>query len=177
MNADQWMACRVVVSKTKLLFNKQFIFCQKRVKARIHTFFIQFVKNWQNKDGVIIRRMLRIFFFKDRSKYFGFKCLWKYTCWNERFTKYAKGCFKTSTWLCRIFKGMLRGPRLLFWLGLFIDFSISDSWTGLMKNELTTLFLKYVLEGLFSFRYFRCNIFESTLTKKYWISQRWNSYL
>ena len=111
MNADQWMACRMVVSKTKSLFNKQFLFCQKRVKARIHTFFIQFVKNWQNKDGAIIRRMLRIFFFKDRSKSFGFKCLWKYTCWNERFIKYAKDCFKTSTWLCRIFKGMLRGSR------------------------------------------------------------------
>ena len=42
---DQYIACRVVVSKTKPLFKNQFIFCQKHVKARIHTFFIQFVKN------------------------------------------------------------------------------------------------------------------------------------
>ena len=34
-----------------------------------------------------------------------------------------------------------------------------------MKNEFTTLFLKYVLKGLFSFRYFRRNIFEPILTK------------
>ena len=72
-------------------------------------------------------------------------------CWNERLIKYVKGCFKTLTWFFRILIGMLHGPRLLFWLRLFINFSISVYWTKLMKNEFTNFFLKYVLKGLFHF--------------------------
>ena len=60
---------------------------------------------------------------------------------------------------------MLRGPKLLFWLGLFINFSISDSWRGLMKNGFTTLFLKYVLKGLFPYGILDVR-FEATSTKK-----------
>ena len=159
------IACRVVASKTKLLFKKQFIFCLKHVKGRIHTFFIQFAKNWQNREGTIIRRMLRIFFFKGRSNSCGFECSGNMPCWNERFIKYVKGCFKTSTWFYRILTWMLYGPRLLFWLRLFISFSISDSWTGLMKNKFTTLFLKYILKGLFPFGIIDARL-EPTLTKK-----------
>ena len=86
-------------------------------------------------------------------------------CCNERFTKYVKDCFKTSTWFSRILTGILHVPRLLFWLRLFINFSISDSWMRLIKNEFTTLFLKYVLKGLFPFGILKAR-FEPTLTKK-----------
>ena len=82
-------------------------------------------------------------------------------CWNERFIKYFQGCFKMSSWFCRVLTGMLHGPRLAFWSRLFINFSISDTWTGLMKNEFTTLSLRYVLKDLFPFG----------------ISQGWNFYL
>ena len=37
----------------------------------------------------------------------------------------------TSTWFCGILLGMLHGPRLLYLLRLFINFSMSDSWTEL----------------------------------------------
>ena len=53
----------------------------------------------------------------------------------------------------------------LFLLRLFINFSISDSWMGLMKNEFTSLFLKYVLKGVFPFGIVGTR-FEQTLTKK-----------
>ena len=61
---------------------------------------------------------------------------------------------------------MLHGARLLFLLRLFFNFSISDSWTGLIKNEFTTHFLKYVLKGLFPFGILDTR-FEQTLTKKW----------
>ena len=57
---------------------------------------------------------------------------------------------------------MLHVPRLLFLLKLFINFSISDSCMGLMKNEFITAFLKYALEGLFSFSILDAR-FEPTL--------------
>ena len=31
------------------------------------------------------------------------------SCWNERFIKYVKGCFRTSTWFSKILTGMLHG--------------------------------------------------------------------
>ena len=133
------MACRTVVSKTKLLFKKQFIVYQKRVKARIHTFFIQFARNWHNRDETIGRKKLRIFFFKDRSHSCSFQCIWKQAL--LKWKKYAKGCFKTSAWFFRTLTEILHGERLLFWLELFINFSISDSWTGLMKLILQESFL------------------------------------
>ena len=45
IQTDKCMAYRVLASKSKLLFKNQPIFCQKRVKSRAHTFFIQFAKN------------------------------------------------------------------------------------------------------------------------------------
>ena len=106
-----------------------------------------------------------IFFFKVRSNSCRFECLWKYTLLKWKIFQYVKGCFKTSTCFCRILTRMLQGPRLLFWLKLFISFSISDSRTGLMKNEFTIFFLKYVLKGLFPFGILAAR-FEPTLTKK-----------
>ena len=41
---DEWVACRVIASKTKLLFKKYFILYQKPVKPRMLLFFIQFLK-------------------------------------------------------------------------------------------------------------------------------------
>ena len=127
---------------------KQFIFCQKRVKPWIHTFFIQFAKNRQNIDVTIIRRKLKISSFKYRITLAVLSASGNMACWNERYI-HVKGCFRTSTWFCRILAGMLHG--LLFLLRLFINFSISDSWTGLLKNEFTTFFLTYVLKGYFPF--------------------------
>ena len=65
--------------------------------------------------------------------------------WNERLIKNVKIC--------------------IFWLRLVINFSASDSWTGLVKNDFTTIFHKYVLEGLFAFGILD-ERFEPTLTKK-----------
>ena len=62
-------------------------------------------------------------------------------CWNERLTKYVKGCFKTSKYFYRILTGMLHGPGLVLCLRLSINFLISDSWTGLMKMSLQYSFL------------------------------------
>ena len=59
---------------------------------------------------------------------------------------------------------MLHGPRTFFWLRLFINFSISDFQTGLIKNEFSTLFLKYVLKGIFPFGILDAR-FEPRLTK------------
>ena len=155
---DKCMTYKVFVSKTKLLFKKQFLFSQKRVKARI--------QNWWNRDRTIIRRKLRIFFFlKIGVTIAVLSASGNIPYWNERFIKYVKGCFKMSTWLFRILTGMLYGWRLLFWLRLFINFSISDSWTKLMKNESTILFPKYVLKDLYSFGILDAR-FEPVLRKK-----------
>ena len=54
----------------------------------------------------------------------------------------------------------------LFLLRLFINFSFSDSCTGLLKNEFATLFLKYVLKGLFPSGIVDVR-FEPTLTKNH----------
>ena len=44
------MACVIVISKTKMLFRKQFTIYQKRVKARITKLFIKFGRKWDNRD-------------------------------------------------------------------------------------------------------------------------------
>ena len=54
-----------------------------------------------------------------------------------------------------------------FILVKFVDFSISYSLIELMKNEFTTLFLKYVLQSLFPFGVLGSR-FEQTLTKRSW---------
>ena len=86
-------------------------------------------------------------------------------CWNKRFIKYVKDCSEASTRFCRILTEMLHAPRLLFWLRSFINFLISDSWMGLMKNKFTTLYLKYALKGLFPVRILDARL-GLTLTKK-----------
>ena len=108
---------------------------------------MQSANNWQNRDGMKIK-----IFFKDRNHPCSFEWLWKYTLLKWKIDKHVKVCLERSTWSFRILAGMLHGPGLLFWLILLINFSISDSWIWLMKNYFWTLFLKYVLKGLFPFR-------------------------
>ena len=70
----------------------------------------------------------------------------KTPCWNERFIKYARGCY--MAWFLRILTGMSHGPNLLLWLRFFMSFSISVSLTGLTKNEFKTLFLSSLSKKL-----------------------------
>ena len=70
----------------------------------------------------------------------------KTPCWNERFIKYARGCY--MAWFLRILTGMSHGPKLLLWLRFFMSFSISVSLTGLTKNEFKTLFLSSLSKKL-----------------------------
>ena len=132
------MACRIFLKPYCIL--KQFLFCQKNVKARIYTFFTQFAKNWQNRDEMTIRRNLRIFFFKDRSNFCSFSCFWKHTL--------LKWKIDYNCW------GLLWTVKMNFWNFNRNTFSISDSWKGLIKNEFLALSLKYELKDLF----FRCKI-------------------
>ena len=55
-------------------------------------------------------------------------------CWNKRFIKNARGCFKSLAWFFRILTGMLHGPKLL-WLRFFMSFSISGSFKGYLHYK------------------------------------------
>ena len=59
---------------------------------------------------------------------------WKNPCWNEKLIKNFRACFKTLAWFLRISTGILPGPRLLLWVRFFMSFSISVSWTELIKK-------------------------------------------
>ena len=71
----------------------------------------------------------------------------KTACWNERFIKNGRGCFKSLAWFLRILTGMPHGPKLLLWLRFFMSFSISVSLTGLINNEFKVLFLGTYKKG------------------------------